>query len=186
MRRGRGIPLTVATHEQTMDTLESHPVPDSVTPQTWHLRVTGAVAEPLCLAHDELRSLPDDGVTDDFTCVEGWRAEELSWHGIRLQTVLARAAPTADAAYVLVQAMDGDYTSALSLARARDALLAFECNGTPLPVEHGGPARLVPGDDGDCWEHVKWVAELEVTATEPTGRDTAKDLALGRASTDRE
>jgi len=165
--------------------LDSHPVPDGVNPDEWCLRVTGAVAEPLRLTGAELRTLPEMGVTDDFACVEGWRAEDLSWRGVRLGAVLAQARPAAEAAYVLVHAMDGDYASAFSIDRARDALLAFDLDGEPLSVEHGGPARLVPTDGGaDCWESVKWVSEIEITATEPTSRDTARELALGRVLTD--
>jgi len=173
-------------HIVTMVGLDSHPVPESVNPDEWQLRVTGAVAEPLRLTKAELRTLPETGVTDDFACVEGWRAADLAWRGVRLGTVLARAKPAAEAAYVLVHAMDGDYASAFSIDRVRDALLAVDLDGEPLSVEHGGPARLVPVDDADCWESIKWVSEIEVTATEPTGRDTAKELALGRGSTDGE
>lgn len=166
-----------------MDKLESHPVPDSVDPQGWRLRVSGAVSQPLQLTRDELIAFPDGEFTDDFTCVEGWRAQNLSWRGVRVEAVLAHASPTADAAYVLVQAMDGDYANSVPIGRARDALLAFELDGEPLPVAHGGPVRLIPTtDDADCWESIKWVSKIEVTESEPVGRDTAKDIALNRVS----
>ena len=76
---------------------------------------------------------------------------------------------------------DGDYACAFPLERLSDALLAVELEGELLPVEHGGPARLVPiGADTDCWEHVKWVAEIEVGETPFSDADTAKDVALSR------
>ncbi|MFB6091572.1 MAG: molybdopterin-dependent oxidoreductase [Haloquadratum sp.] len=169
---------------RSRDELESHPVPDDVDPEEWTLRVTGAVSRPLCLSRDDVVALPDGELTDDFTCVEGWRAQDLSWRGVRVETVLSRASPRAAARYVLVHAMDGDYASAFPIDRARDALLAFELDGEPLPVEHGGPARLVPTDDGaDCWESIKWVTEIEVLETEPASRDTAEEIALDRVST---
>lgn len=166
-----------------MDTLESHPVPDSVDPQDWTLRVTGAVTRPLHLAKDELVAFPDEEFTDDFTCVEGWRAQDLSWRGIRVEALLSQASPTADDAYVLVHAMDDEYVGSFPIERAQDALLAFELDGQPLPVEHGGPARLVPTDpDAGCWESIKWVSKIEVVEKEPVDRDTAKEIALDRIS----
>lgn len=170
-------------HLRLMNNLDSHPIPDSVDPQGWVLRVTGAVSQPLRLSQEDLWALPDGDHTDDFSCVEGWRAKDLSWHGVRGETVLTQAAPTTDATHVLVHAMDGDYASSFTIERIQDALLAFELDGEPLGIEHGGPARLVPTDDGaDCWESIKWVSEIEVLEKEPAARDTAKQVALNRVS----
>jgi len=77
--------------------------------------------------------------------------------------------------------MDGDYACPLPRERAADALLAVGLDGNVLPVEHGGPARLVPTDAAsDCWESVKWVTALEVTHSAPVDEDTAEQIALGR------
>jgi sulfane dehydrogenase subunit SoxC len=60
-----------------------------------------------------------------------------------------------------------DYQRSLPLAEAlRDeALLAYEMNGAPLPVQHGFPVRLmIPGWYGMA--HVKWLHRITV-ATEP-------------------
>jgi hypothetical protein len=136
---------------------------------------------PLRLDSAELADLPAATVAEDFECREGWVAEDLSWRGIRVGDLLDRADPTVDDGYVLVHAMDGDYACSFPIDRVADAVLAFELDGDDLPVDHGGPARLVPTDDGsDCWESVKWVAALEVTAADPVGDDTAKELALDR------
>jgi DMSO/TMAO reductase YedYZ molybdopterin-dependent catalytic subunit len=166
-----------------MDKLKSHPVPDSIDLQGWQLSITGAVSQPLHLTRDDLKTLPEGEFTDDFTCVEGWRAQNLLWRGIRVEAVLSQASPTADATHVLVHAMDGDYASSFPIERVRNALLAVELDGEPLSVDHGGPARLVPTDDGaDCWESIKWVSEIEVMESDPAGRDTAKRIALNRVS----
>jgi DMSO/TMAO reductase YedYZ molybdopterin-dependent catalytic subunit len=118
-------------------------------------------------------------VTGDFSCVEGWTATDLSWRGVRVADVLARSEPRPDAAFALVHAMDGEYACSFPLADLDGALLALELDGEPLPVEHGGPARLVPATaDSDCWESVKWVDRLELRPDEPD--DTARDLALSR------
>ena len=48
----------------------------------------------------------------------------------------------------------------------RDALLAVAMNGTPLPVEHGFPARMVvPGLYGYV-SATKWVTDIKVTTYE--------------------
>ncbi|CQH57439.1 molybdopterin-binding domain protein [Halobacterium hubeiense] len=163
-----------------MSGLEVHDVPDGVDPDAWHLDVTGAVASELTFDREDLRALPVETFTADFTCVEGWVAEDLSWRGVRVGDVLDRAAPTAAASHALVHAMDGEYACSFPLNDLADAVLALELDGAALPVEHGGPARLVPTGEADCWESVKWVAELTVTESAPEDADTAESIALSR------
>lgn len=163
-----------------MTDLERHPIPDDVDPEAWTLAVSGAVDRPLALTREDLSAYSLDPFHEDFECEAGWTAEGLSWRGIRVGTLLDRAEPDDDAAYGLVRAMDGDYACSFPVGRLHEALLALELDGEPLPVAHGGPARLVPTGDGDCWESVKWVAEIELLAHEPTAADTAQSLALSR------
>jgi DMSO/TMAO reductase YedYZ molybdopterin-dependent catalytic subunit len=164
-----------------MSPLRTHDVPDEIDPSDWTLRVTGAVSEQLCIDRGELLEFPVETVTDDFECIEGWIAEGLSWRGIRVGSILNRAGLEADADYVLVHAMDGEYACSFSRDRVADALLAVELDDHPLPVEHGGPARLVPtASESDCWESVKWVITLEVLDSEPVAGDTAQKIATSR------
>ncbi|WP_050032683.1 molybdopterin-dependent oxidoreductase [Halorubrum halophilum] len=164
-----------------MSQLRTHNVPDAIDPSEWTLRVTGAVSEPLRIRREELPEFPLETVTEDFECVEGWIAEDLSWRGIRVSSILNRATPEADADYVLVRSMDGEYACSYQRDRVDDALIAVELDGRPLPLEHGGPARLVPTTgDSDCWESVKWVTTLEVCTSEPAADDTAENIATSR------
>lgn len=164
-----------------MTDLQTHGVPDEIDPTEWSLQVTGSVSQSLCIERGALAEFPIERVSDDFECVQGWVAEDLSWRGVRVDTILDRAEPSTDDGSVLVHAMDGHYACSVPMERASDALLAFELDGEPLPVEHGGPARFVPTDAGaDCWESVKWVVTLEVRCSEPDERDTAEDIAIGR------
>ncbi|GAB3670536.1 molybdopterin-dependent oxidoreductase [Halopiger thermotolerans] len=164
-----------------MDGLEPHDVPDDVDPDGWALRVSGTVDRPLRLGPDDLASYPLEAAADDFRCVEGWVAKGLSWRGVRVETLLERAEPTAASGHALVRAMDGEYACSFPLDRLCESILALELDGEPLPVEHGGPARLVPLDtDRDCWESIKWVSEIRVGEAPFTGADTAKELALSR------
>ncbi len=77
--------------------------------------------------------------------------------------------------------MDSEYACSLPLERLSNSILALELDGEPLPVEHGGPARLVPHDaDRDCWESIKWVSEIEIGETPFAEAGTAEELALSR------
>ncbi|EMA27821.1 molybdopterin-dependent oxidoreductase [Haloarcula japonica] len=164
-----------------MTALQTHDVPDEIDPSEWSLRVTGAVSHPLHIEQTELSQYPAETVSEDFECVQGWVAEGLSWRGIRVDSILKQAEPTVEDGYVLVHAMDGDYACSFLRDRAADALLAVGLDGEELPVEHGGPARLVPTDaESDCWESVKWVTALELTHSAPADEDTAEEIALGR------
>lgn len=160
-----------------MTDLKTHDVPDSVRADDWHLQITGAV-EDRC--RYTLHEMALETFTQDFECVEGWVATGLDWKGIRVRELLDPADPVTEG-YGLVRSMDEGYACSFRLDRLRDAVVAVEVDGDPLPVEHGGPARLVPTDDGrDCWESVKWVAEIRVSQSEPTDADTASEIALSR------
>ncbi|MDE3078232.1 MAG: molybdopterin-dependent oxidoreductase, partial [Chloroflexota bacterium] len=80
-----------------------------------------------------------------------------------------------DARYV--RAGSGDYVVPVSLERAKQALLCDRLNGQALSVEHGAPWRMVvPG--AECFNSVKWVTDLELTA-EP-GISTGERIARSR------
>lgn len=121
-----------------MTDLASHDVPDRVDPTRWQLRVTGAVETELAVDREDLESLPIETYRADFTCIEGWVADDLAWRGVRVGDLLDRATPTAASSHALVQAMDGEYACSFPLDRLAAAVLAVELDGDPLPVEHGG------------------------------------------------
>lgn len=161
--------------------LKTFELPSSVDPEAWTFRVNGAVEQVLELNTSELEELYYSTVNDDFSCLEGWTAEGIEWQGVPISAILDRAEPSGEAAFGLVHGMDDDYACGLELDRLSDGLLALEMDGSPLSVEHGGPARLVlPDEESDCFESVKWATRLEVLDHQPTKRDTAADIALGR------
>jgi len=140
-----------------------------VSPQTWHLRIHGMVDREITLSFDELlrRPLIEDYVT--LTCVSnpvgGPYIGNAKWLGASLASLLRMARVKAGADQLLCTSVDG-FTSGTPIATVmdgRDALVAVAMNGTPLPVAHGFPARMVvPGLYGYV-SATKWVTDIKVT-----------------------
>jgi DMSO/TMAO reductase YedYZ molybdopterin-dependent catalytic subunit len=92
-------------------------------------------------------------------CTSGW-AIETAWSGASLASVLDEAGIGADARKVRLRSATG-WTANLSIAEARECLLATDVAGAPLPLENSAPVRLVaPNRRGLDW--VKWVREVAV------------------------
>ena len=139
------------------------------------LRVDGLVGRALRLTKSDLDQLPQQTLSDDFTCLEGWTVPALKWRGVTLQTVLDLVGVQAEAQWI--QASAGDFSVPVSIQDAGRALLATHLGDQELPAEHGGPVRLVvPG--GDCFTSIKWLDHLELCIE--AGANTGREIALGR------
>jgi DMSO/TMAO reductase YedYZ molybdopterin-dependent catalytic subunit len=141
----------------------------SVDLTAWRFQVTGAVARPLSLTWEELLALPRRETVCDIHCVTRWSRYDNMFEGVPVRTLLERAGPAPDAAYVLVHAEQG-YTTNLPLADLdRPAnLLALAHDGEPLTPEHGGPVRLlVP--HLYFWKSAKWVTGFELLREDVPG-----------------
>jgi DMSO/TMAO reductase YedYZ molybdopterin-dependent catalytic subunit len=113
-------------------------------PAAWRLTVDGEVEQPLTLSWAEFTALPKVEQVSDFHCVTTWSQYDLRWAGVPFRTIVERVRPRAGARFLLQSCADG-YTTNLPLAElgGADVLLAYELNGKPLPLEHGGPMRLL-------------------------------------------
>ncbi|MBV9120553.1 MAG: molybdopterin-dependent oxidoreductase [Chloroflexi bacterium] len=141
------------------------------------LELAGLFETPGSLTSEQLQTLPLLDATAAFECEEGWSVPDLRWRGYRLVDVLRLGKPLADARWARIVA--GPYAVPLPLDDLQRALLATELDGLPLPVEHGGPWRLVvPG--GACFTSVKWVERVELSG-EP-GESTRETIARERRS----
>jgi DMSO/TMAO reductase YedYZ molybdopterin-dependent catalytic subunit len=137
---------------------------------TWRLRVTGMVEQPLELTYDELVAMPlhDQYVT--IACVSnevgGGLVGNALWRGVRLKDLLDRVGVDPSATQIVGRSVDGftaGFPTAWALADEREALVAVAMNGEPLPPDHGFPARLiVPGLYGYV-SATKWLSEIELT-----------------------
>ncbi len=186
--RNHGMPLEALRYDLTpvgLHYLLVHYDIPAVDPGTWRLEVGGAVARPLSLDLDAVHARPRRSLPVTIECAgngrarlnprpvsQPWLVEAVGtaeWTGTPLAPLLEEAGLSADAVDVVFTGADHgvergveqDYQRSLPVAEAlrAEALLAYEMNGQPLPVQHGFPVRLViPGWYGMA--HVKWLREI--------------------------
>ena len=138
-------------------------------PKRWRCQVEGAVEEPLDLTWDEFVQLPRAELVADFHCVTTWSKFDVEWSGVAFLDLAARVRPTDQARYVIAHGADG-YSTNIPLADLmdEDVFLAFELFGQPLPLEHGGPMRLVV-PKLYAWKSAKFLRRLVFSPTDEPG-----------------
>ncbi len=137
--------------------------PQYIDINSYHLDITGLVANPTSYTYDE--------VINDFTsykkvveldCVEGWSVNIL-WEGVQLKDILAKAVPTPEAKVVIFHAYDG-YTTSFPIEYIfnNNILMAYKMNEVVLPPERGFPFQLVAESKwGYKW--IKWITQIELS-----------------------
>jgi len=146
------------------------PRPPAFDPATYRFVVDGLVEHPLSLTYDELLALPSVSQVSDFHCVEGWGVQNVRWQGVRLQTILDKVNPKAEAGFITFHSLDGHYTDSLSLGQASlpDALMAYHMYEQPLSADHGFPLRVImPKMYG--YKGAKYLYRLEFVAGQAVG-----------------
>jgi DMSO/TMAO reductase YedYZ molybdopterin-dependent catalytic subunit len=162
-------------------------IPTSIDPAAYRLHVGGNVNTPLELSLAELRQMGGAEIVAVNQCSgnsRGFSNPRVSggqlgngamgnarWTGVPLKTVLERAGLKAGSVQVTFNGMDmppvaggPDFVKALDVDHALDGevMLAWQMNGTDLPVLNGYPVRLiVPGYYGTYW--VKHLNDITVT-----------------------
>jgi len=172
----------------------------------WRLRIGGLVKQPVELSLDNLRSragrrelvvtIECSGNTGDPRVMNGLVSNAV-WSGVGLADVLKECSVLPEAREVVFLGMDSEedkkweagnasylsphgWSLYLQDALAPDNLLAFAMSGTPLPLEHGFPLRLVmPGWYG--MSQIKWLTRIEVTDRPYEGRHMARNYQSLRA-----
>jgi len=135
----------------------------------WSLRVHGLVEHEVTIDWATLLSKPMQNALVTLMCVSNEVGGDLTgnavWTGWPVRELLKLAGPKPGADMVLSTSSDG-WTAGTPLSVLtddRNALLAIEMNGQPLPFEHGFPVRMVvPGLYGYV-SATKWVTALKVT-----------------------
>lgn len=138
-------------------------------PTTWDFRVDGAVDTPIRLTYDEVRALPSKTITSDFHCVTGWTTFDNEWVGVTIRELAERAQVRPTAKFATFHCGDGYTTShPREVLFDDDVILAYEWDGKTLPLEHGGPVRLlVP--KRYAWKSAKWARAMTFTEAEELG-----------------
>lgn len=145
------------------------------TPRTsltaWDFTISDRSEHRMRWSWTEFLQLPHETPTVDIHCVTKWSKFDTAWEGVSVDTLIraARDAGVEPADYV-VAFSDGGYTTNLPLADLTDgkAWVAFGYGGSPLPPEHGGPARLlVP--HLYFWKSAKWARGLRFVERDEPG-----------------
>ena len=194
-------PLVALTDYQTAPEhffVRSHFGPPAQLPARWSLRIAGEVAQPVTLSLDEIRAMRGRSRVVTLECAGNGRGlfglpntsgiqwergavSTAAWTGVPLGTILDRARPTERARHFWMSALDqGPLTTVprflRSVPRATaldDAFVAYEMNGQPIPLLHGGPLRLiVPGWFGMAC--TKWLTAITAHSEESDNNFMAK------------
>ncbi len=154
-----------------------HRVPP-INPNYWALTLTGitdgALAHPSILTWDDLTAYPSVELACPVVCGHISTKPEnaplmfnANWRGVPVSALLADLELRLHAAFANIHAADG-YSTFLTLDQLRDAVLVYAMDGSPLPLEHGYPTRLiVPGLAG--YKLPKWVERIEFSARHTSG-----------------
>jgi DMSO/TMAO reductase YedYZ molybdopterin-dependent catalytic subunit len=135
----------------------------------WRLTVGGLVDNPRSFTWQELNALPQFEDVSDFHCVTTWSKFDVRWGGVAFFTLADIVRPKPEARNVLFTSSD-DYTTNVRIEDVMDddVLIATKYDGQPLPIEHGGPARMViPKLYG--WKSAKFVCAIEFSAEDKPG-----------------
>ncbi len=169
-RRGRPGRLPPGQYDTGSDwpTLTAEVTPHLVAEQ-WTLTVDGLVERPTTWTWREVHALPGSTYFGDIHCVTTWSKLDTTFSGVSVDTLLEIARPRAESAFVMAHSTTG-YTTNLPLADVTGgrAWVVWAYDGRALPIEHGGPARLlVP--HLYFWKSAKWVTRLELMALDRPG-----------------
>ena len=145
--------------------VDSFPVLDlGVKPQVpqsdWRLKIHGHVETPVTLDWAAFMALPQFTDVSDFHCVTTWSQYDMEFTGVSFFSIVERVRPKASATHVFFKSYDGYSTNnPLDVLMDDDVMIAHSWRGKPLPVEHGGPARVIVPKKY-AWKGAKWIREM--------------------------
>lgn len=137
----------------------------------WTLTITGLVQTPQVWSLEALQQLGEVEQAIDIHCVTRWSKLGMRFVGVPLRRLLTLALPRPEAKYVSFIARSArDHSTSLSWADVQqlEPLVAWQADGEPLAVEHGGPLRLVV-PQRYFYKSVKWLERVELLATDRLG-----------------
>ena len=145
----------------------------SFNPETWDLRVFGAVEQEKRWTWRELLQLPARAMTVDIHCVTRWSKFDTTWEGLMFRDFLRELELTDEARFVIAHC-DYGYSANLPLEVMDDddVMLAYKYEGRflhePELLEHGGPLRTVV-PKRYFWKSAKFLRALEFSPVDKPG-----------------
>ncbi|HEY7531846.1 MAG TPA: 2-dehydropantoate 2-reductase [Nitrospiraceae bacterium] len=134
------------------------------------LRIDGAVVQPVTLDRSSVMKLPDEFHIELSSVMPNRKGK-----GVKLKGLLDVPAISVEADHVTFHSGDGQYAVSLTLQQASDCgILVYELDGQEIPIDRGGPFRLITPGLGDLCANVKGVNRIELT--KGRGSDTRPSL----------
>ena len=158
----------------------------NIAKENWRLDIAGAVEHPhdldLARSHRPRRRRRK---LSDIHCVTSWSRYDNNWDGVTTHDLMEAVQPKPEATHVLLTSNDG-YTTNLTLEdfSSPEAILAHSWEGQPLPLDHGGPVRLVV-PHLYFWKSAKWLRKIEFATARPPRLLGSPRLSQPRRSLDR-
>ncbi|MGA8297020.1 MAG: sulfite oxidase-like oxidoreductase [Acidimicrobiales bacterium] len=129
---------------------------------SWTFKVEGLVEQPTTWDWRAIHDLAGSTYVGDIHCVTTWSKLGVTFTGVSVDTLLEVAKPSPSASHALAFSHTA-YTTNLPLSDLTNgkAWVVWEYEGQALPIEHGGPVRLlVP--HLYFWKSAKWIAGLRL------------------------
>jgi len=139
-----------------------------VSTEEWQFKVWGLATEAY-FSWTDFMAMPQSCFSCDFHCVTRWSKLDVAWTGVKVADFIKYLELEPKAAHVLVHCYGG-YTTNLALEDflREENFFAHTLFNEPLPVEHGGPIRLVV-PHLYAWKSAKWINGLEFLEREKLG-----------------
>jgi DMSO/TMAO reductase YedYZ molybdopterin-dependent catalytic subunit len=132
----------------------------------YSLHVGGLVENAREFSYLELRAMPKQEQITEHFCIQGWSGVA-KWGGVPMRHILSIVRPLPEACYAVFYsfaegAEGGIYYDVHNLRNMGHQLtiLAYEMNGSPLPLLHGAPLRLRCENELG-FKQVKWIRAIE-------------------------
>jgi hypothetical protein len=137
----------------------------------WTVNLHGLVDAARIFTLADLLALPFVERTVDIHCVTRWSKLAVRFGGVMLADLLSAVGVQTSARFVSFVAQSARRHSTslvLSEALELETMIAWQCEGTPLAAEHGGPVRvIVPGRY--FYKSLKWLAEIDLLTDDRLG-----------------
>jgi DMSO/TMAO reductase YedYZ molybdopterin-dependent catalytic subunit len=140
--------------------------PSEIDIESWRLKVTGRINQPVDLTIDQIRSYPSQEQILTMQCISNSVGGDLTsstrWKGVRFKDLMEDLGMDTSAAGAYIESSDGFYEFVIMEDIMDDrTLLVYDMNGEPLRVKHGFPLRVyIPGRYG--MKQPKWITSIEI------------------------